>query len=264
MGQISTGVGLISGINFADLIDQLIALESRPKTLVESANVRLTTQQFAFQDINAKLLAFKLSTTNLLSASAFNATQASSSNEAVLTATSTNSATPGSYSFAVDRLVSTQQAISAGFADQDTTPVGAGTLTFEFGDTRLDSLTDLAALNGGGGVARGNIRITDRTGASAIVDLTRALTIDDVVESINTVSGINVTASIGNDGLVITDNTGSTATSLKVEDIGTGTTAADLGLTAAAVGDTITGNQAVDGRNSEFARESGLSLNIAF
>ena len=243
MGQISSGVGLISGINFADLIDQLIALESRPKSIVEAQNANLTTQQIAFQDINAKLLAHKFSVTSLLSSSIFEATTASSSNETVLTATSTSSATPGTYSFTVDRLVSTQQVITSGFADQDTTPTGAGTLTFEFGDARLDSQIDLASLNGGGGVQRGSVRITDRTGASAIVDLSRALTVDDVVESINKVSGVNVTASIDGDGLVITDNTGSTAATLKVEEIGTGTTAADLGLTAAAVGDTITGNQ---------------------
>ena len=133
MGQISSGVGLISGINFADLIDQLIALESRPKSIVESQNARLTTQQVAFQDINAKLLAHKFSVTSLLASSIFDATTASSSNETVLTATSTSSATPGTYSFTVDRLVSTQQVISSGFADQDTTPIGAGNRFGRFG-----------------------------------------------------------------------------------------------------------------------------------
>lgn len=31
MGQISSGIGLISGINTADLIEQLLAIEARPK-----------------------------------------------------------------------------------------------------------------------------------------------------------------------------------------------------------------------------------------
>ena len=36
MGRISTGVGLVSGINSKDIIDQLIALESRPKDLLQA------------------------------------------------------------------------------------------------------------------------------------------------------------------------------------------------------------------------------------
>ena len=243
MGQITSGVGLVSGIDFADLIERLVAIEARPKTIVQNNNLRLTQQQVAYQDINAKLLAHKASVTSLISASVFSSTTATSSDPTVLSAVSSNSATPGSYAFTVDRLVSTQQTISRGLADKDTTAVGAGTLTFEFGDARLDSRAQLASFNGGTGVQRGSVRLTDRSGASTVVDLSRALTVSDVIDQINVASDVNVTASAANDGLVIEDNTGSTATALKVEDIGAGTTASDLGLTAASVGDTLTGDQ---------------------
>ena len=244
MGQISTGVGLISGLPIADIIDQLIAIESRPKQFVESRIAVLQSQQVAFQDINAKLLALKLRGDTLSAIGTFRGTQAASSNESILTATSSSGATPGSYTFISDRLVSTQQMISQGFVDSDTTPIGAGTLTFEFGDARLDIDTDLSALNGGTGTTRGKVRITDRSGASAVVDLSRALTVDDVLNEINNSVGISVTARVVDDRFELEDTSGSTTTNLSVSDLGATGTTASLGLDAAAVGNTLSGNQA--------------------
>lgn len=241
MGQVTSGVGLISGINTADLIDQLISIESRPKQLIENRNTKLTTRQVALQDVSAKLLSLKLSADNLSLATTFNATTAASSNPTVVTASSASSAPPGVYTFTVDRLVSSQQVITRGFADADSEALGAGTLSFEFGNARLDADTSLSRLNGGEGVARGRIRVTDRSGASAIVDLTRALSVNDVLDAINNATGINVTASIDGDGLKLTDNTGLTVSALAVAEVGTTGTAAALGLNQASVGATLTG-----------------------
>ena len=36
MGTITSGIGLVSGINTGQIIDQLMALESRPKTLLQT------------------------------------------------------------------------------------------------------------------------------------------------------------------------------------------------------------------------------------
>ncbi len=244
MSGISSGIGLISGINTAELIDQLLAIEARPKTLVQRRNAVLTSQQVAFQDVNAKLLVLKLSSSTFSSDGVFRSTSATSSNESVLTATSTNSAVPGSYNFTVDRLVTTQQVITSGFTDQDSDPIApaGGTLSFEFGDARLDADTELSQLNGGVGVTRGKIRVTDRSGASAVVDLSKALKVSDVLDAINNASGINVTASVDGDGFQVVDNTGGGGT-LAVTDINASGTTASLGLNAAAVGDTLTGTQ---------------------
>jgi flagellar hook-associated protein 2 len=239
--SISTGVGLISGINTADLIDQLMAIESRPKTLITNRNTVLSSQQVAFQEVNAKLLAFKLKATALSNANTFSATSGASSNESVLGVTTTRSAVPGTYNFTVDRLVTTQQTITSGYADADATPVGAGTLTFEFGDGKLESDTALRRLNGGEGVTRGKIRITDRSGATAVVDLSKAITVDDVLEAINTASGINVSASIGGDGLVLTDLTGAVTSNLRVDNVGTTNTATSLGLAGNVAASSLTG-----------------------
>ena len=50
-------------------------------------------------------------------------------------------------------------------------------------------------LNGGAGVQRGKIRITDRSGAVATIDLSFARTVDDVLQAINSNEDISVTAS---------------------------------------------------------------------
>ena len=70
----------------------------------------------------------------------------------------------------------------------------AGVLTIELGGGDLTSQTDLASLNGGDGVRRGLFRITDRSGASSVIDISSAVTLDDVIKKINTSLDISVRA----------------------------------------------------------------------
>src|SRR5690606_5583698 len=157
-------------------------------------------QQVAFQSINAKLLSFKLSASALSKATSFNKTTVASSNENIATATAAATAVPGSYSFSVAQLVTTQQAISKGVADKDAAIGTASTLSVEVSNARLDADTSRSLLDGGEGITRGKIRVTDRSGAAAVVDRSKAGTVDDVLDAINTTSGINVTASAEGDG----------------------------------------------------------------
>ncbi len=96
--------------------------------------------------------------------------------------------------------------------------------------------TPLAQLNGGLGMQPGGIVITDGTGASATVDLSAAVTIGDVIATINAAAGIDVTASISETGnsLFITDNTPNPALPLTITEdplaVPATTTAADLGI----------------------------------
>ena len=121
MGTITSGVGLISGIDTAGLIDQLMAIEARPRTLVEQRVADLTTQKTAFLDINARLLALKISASAFADDDVFATKTATSSDSSAISATATNSAVPGTYNIAVSRLVANQQLITEGFADTDTT-----------------------------------------------------------------------------------------------------------------------------------------------
>jgi len=107
----------------------------------------------------------------------------------------------------------------------------AETLLSSLIGTRVPKLpgTELSELNNGDGIKLGSIRITDRTGASGEVDLSTAKTIEDVLYLIN-YSGLNVKAEVNSSGtgLNIIDESDGLAGPLKVEDIGSGTTALDL------------------------------------
>lgn len=245
MGTISSGIGLMSGLDTASIIDQLMAIEARPRQLVERQVGQLQAQKTAFLDINAKLLALKSSSSAFLDNDSFGARKTASTNPDVLSASAEPDAPLGTYTFGVSRLVSTHQLISRGFTDADQTEVGLDTsIRIESAAGRLDREVELADLNGFAGVDRGRIRITDRSGSSAEIDLSRALTLDEVLTRINTASGVNVTASIDGDRLVVTDNTGATASDLIVGNVGGRTTASDLGIAGNSSGaDTIAGTQ---------------------
>ena len=232
MGQITTGVGLISGLDIAGIVEQLVAIDARPRTLLQSRNEVLRSQQVAFQEINARLLALQTSSNDFAGPSLFTGTSASSSNENAITASSGTGAVPGTYSFIVNRLVSAQQSITRGFQDATTTPVApnGATLSFDRGEARLDSETRLSQLNGGDGISRGLIRVADRSGATSLVDLTSVVTVDDVVDRINEATGVNVIAQVDGDRLTIRDASGSTANDLEITDVGVSGTATSLGL----------------------------------
>lgn len=245
MGTISSSIGLVSGINSQQIIEQLLALESRP---LQSVNQRIGTlrqQQTALLDVNARLVAFKGAASSFRTNDLFDAVAATSSNEEAVGVTARSAAQPGSYAFTVRQLVSTSQSLSRGFATRDESPLGLDGLSFEFGNGRLAREVALEDLNGGLGVDRGSIVVTDRSGATATIDLSDALTLDEVIETINDSSGVSVSASIDGDGLVISDLSGGSG-SLTVAD-GTGdTTATDLGIAGTTAGATLTGATTVN------------------
>ena len=86
----------------------------------------------------------------------------------------------------------------------------------------------------------GSIRITDRSGVSATIDLSTATSVNDVLQDINSNTTLNVTASVVGDHLQLADNTGQTTSNLIVQDVGGGTTAESLGL----AGVNVASNQA--------------------
>lgn len=229
MGGISTGVGLISGIDTAALIDSLIALESRGKVRLEQRVSILQAQRTALLDINARLLNLKNIAKSFRADKVFRTSSAVSSNEDVLTATASTGAQPGSYNFLVKQLVSTSQKISKGFATANSTPLGLSALSFEFGKGKVASDVELAALNGGEGVRRGKIVITDRAGAQATVDLSATTTINEVIEAISNASGVQVSAAIVGDRLQIIDESGGSGT-LSIANATGYFTATDLGI----------------------------------
>jgi flagellar capping protein FliD len=102
---------------------------------------------------------------------------------------------------------------------------------------------DLRELNNGTGADAGRISITDRSGASAEIDLTSATSVQDVVDAINRSQDISVTASANSagDGIVLKDTSNGVGT-FEVSDVGGSTTAADFGLAQSINNNTIRGD----------------------
>ena len=246
MATISSS-GLISGIDTDSLVSKLIALDAAPVSLLQTRITSDQTLGSAYSGLASQLTSLQTTAQSLEKPQAFQGTTANSSNPSVLTATTTTGAAVGSYTLRVARTVSTQQLVSGGFTDPTSAKVGAGTITIEEGSGGdLAAETPLSALNGGAGVGRGQFRITDRSGATAVIDTSSAVSLDDVVADINTATTIGVRASVSGDHLVLTDTSGQTASHLIVQDLGGGTSAVDLGIAGSAAANTITGTGLTD------------------
>jgi len=229
MSGITSGVGLISGLPTAQLIDSLIAQASRPKDLLTTRLTTLQAQRSSLLELNARLLSLKSTVTSFSKADFFNQFAANSSNDKVLTAKASSGALPGVIDLTVKSLVTSHQLISGGFADANATPVGAGEINIEFGAARVNQPTRLGDLNGGDGVRRGKIRITDRAGNAADINLASAVDVAEVVDLINANGVAAVRARVSGNHLVIEDTSGGTG-QLAVTDLNNGFAALDLGI----------------------------------
>jgi flagellar hook-associated protein 2 len=239
MGTVTSGTGIFSGIDSASIISQLLAVDARPKIVIQQRVAQLQSQTAAILGINSKLAALRTAVEKFRTANPFDNNAATSSDDKIVGATANISAAAGTYSFLVDRLVSSQQMLSRGFADKGSTAVGAGTISLVSAKSRLDGDTALADLNDGAGVSRGKIVITDSAGTSQTIDLTKAAYVSDVLDAINSNGNAKVTAKVVDDKIVLTDGAGG-GSQLKVVESG-GTTATTLGILGQATG-TITGS----------------------
>jgi flagellar hook-associated protein 2 len=240
MSAISSSVGLITGIPIEETVDQLMTVASRPRTTLLNRTNQLKSEQTALDTLSSLVLGLQFSTGALNRNTTFGARTANSSDRAaVATSVSTGSSpTPGSYQLTPLKSASAHQLVSASIGDL-TNALGNGELKLRFGG-RVNKGVALSEINGGAGFQAGQIKITDRAGDSATIDLRSATTIDEVLSAINSSDEIDVTASVQGDHIILKDNTGESGT-LRVREAGGGTTAASLGLTTTASGDTLTG-----------------------
>lgn len=244
MGRITSGIGLNSGMDISSIVDQLMKLESRPLEILQDRQASLDAQRTAVLDVSAIMMSARLSITGIRSSRLLQSTSATSSNASILNATASSGASPGTYSFRVGRLVSAQQQMSSGFTSTTSPVFTAGTMTIQSAQARLVDDTRLDVLNGQQGVRLGRIRIADRSGASAVVDLTTAVTMNDILEAINNADAVNVRASTEGGRLVIDDLSGG-AGLISIGEVSGGNTAADLGILSSTAGSRLTGENLV-------------------
>ena len=227
MGRITSSVGLATGLPIQETVDQLIALQARRRDLLVNQNKKIDAQRTAVTALTAQLVAIQIQIRRLRSDTVFTQRTVSTSDTDVLEAVSTGTPDIGQYQFTPLRLAQAQQLQSSRFASK-TDAIGAGTFSFRFGG-QVDKGVALDMLNGGAGFAPGSIRITDRGGTTANIDLSLARNIDDVLDAINGNGVARVRATVYNDRIRLIDESGAAASNLRVEELG-GTTAASLGL----------------------------------
>ncbi|MEQ1772147.1 MAG: flagellar filament capping protein FliD [Burkholderiales bacterium] len=199
MALSSAGVG--SGLDVNSLVSQLMALESRPLTVLATKEAKFQTQLTAYGSLKGALSAFQSSVAALSTPAKFSAVNASVGDTAVASATATSAATAGSYALEVQALAQAHKLKSAAFT-ATTTDIGTGTLTIQFGTYTAG----VFALNADKAVQT----ISIDAGKSSLAG------VRDAINSANA----GVTASIVNDGtgnrLVIASKDSGVANALKI------------------------------------------------
>ena len=239
MSGASAGIGLISGYDFNALVSAQLAFRNSTLLRLQGRSAEFSAEQAAFSDIGLQLESIRSAASGLTS-SLFESKQVSSSNPNLLSATANSAASTGSWDLLVSRLVSTSQVLSGGVATQDQTALGLTQLSFELGEGRLRDDVELSQLNGGFGIERGSIVVTNRSGTEAVVDLSQAATIGEVVDAINA-AGLSVEASLQSGSLNLLDTSGGSGT-FSVRSFNGSNTADDLGISSSIDSDAIEGD----------------------
>ena len=125
--------GLMSGLDTQSIITKLMELERRPLDLLEKREEAFQLKISAYGEIKSVLSEFQSSVKALSDPSTFGVTAPTSSNEEILTVSSSSNASPGSHTILVKSLAKAHAVRSAAFSSADE-PVGTGTLTIRIGD----------------------------------------------------------------------------------------------------------------------------------
>jgi len=140
-----------SALDVASIVDALISAESGPVNNMQSKVTTLQSKVTAYQSLNTKLSALSgklnvllygeteaplvppYSFADRLSESIFAKCSVTSSNEEIISATSSTTTAGGSYSIAVTDLAQAQSTASSGFSSTTAAATGTGTITITTG-----------------------------------------------------------------------------------------------------------------------------------
>jgi len=259
MTGLQLNVGLISGINFRELVDQLVSLDAIPMNRLAARTEVLELERTALEQLMARFLTTSYMLRRLNNIQPFLRTEVSSSNTNLLTVTRSGSANPipGSYTFTPLQMASAQQTVARGVAS-DTAALGrTGTITLGKGWSVENDIL-LQDVNGGEGFSRGLIRLTDGHGQRATIDLRQAFTVRDVINAINDNYDVDVIAELDGDRIVLRDVSGGDPTRMSVQEVSGGNTAASLGL----FGPSVSNNNGVIAGSSIWRLGENMCLSL--
>jgi len=162
----SAGAAGGSVINVSQLVSELVTATQAPQqALINTRTQAVTAQISALGSLKSGLSSFQSSLSTLDTPDSFNAEFATSSDQAVFTATASSGAPTGTYNITVSQLASAQQLLSAKLGQDGTTTVGTGTLQVSLGSASFsvnvtDSGNTLAGIASAINTASGNPGVT--------------------------------------------------------------------------------------------------------
>ena len=144
----STGIG--SGLDVSSIVTQLVALERKPITALQTSASQIQTQISSFGRLQSALSKVRDAAAKLASPDTWTQRTANSSDTSAVTATVTGSGSPANYIIKPTQLVQAQSNSSPGFLAK-TDPVGTGHLFIErgtwFTDTAFGTKPGTAAVD---------------------------------------------------------------------------------------------------------------------
>ena len=148
--SLASGVGLISGLNFNDIITQLIAVSARPIGTLKAKQSVFRTRQSALQIINKSLLDLKATLGSLDAESDFNRRSVSVGEPDTASVSVTSTAAEGSFTLKVQQLAQADRLAAQGIDTDDETAIASGTGSFSFqvgdGDISTINVTSTTTL----------------------------------------------------------------------------------------------------------------------
>ncbi|MGY1815468.1 flagellar filament capping protein FliD [Blastococcus sp. SYSU D00820] len=171
----SLSTGLISGLDTASLISQLMQVEANPQTLLKTKLSATQADAAAYRAVNTRFDALRTAAAALTADGIWSATKATSSNTSVA-ASSGSTALPGSVTFTVDELASAHSVRST---KTWTVPSDKTAADVDFGETSVDVKV--------GGTTTSIALDTDASGTASLAE---------AVAAINAKTSLGLTASV--------------------------------------------------------------------
>nr|NJM03596.1 flagellar filament capping protein FliD [Desulfobacula sp.] len=137
-----TSLGLGSGLDLQDILDQLKEVETAPITAKENQKIALQEKVDAYNSLNIKLFSMKSSALSLSLESNFLKNQVSVSDEDILTATANDGIVQSSHSIEVTRKAQYNSWQTAGVSS-------ASSIIYEAPETGIDSKTESVTTEAG-------------------------------------------------------------------------------------------------------------------
>jgi flagellar hook-associated protein 2 len=225
----STTRASTASIDVAAIVQQLMTAENRP---LDTIKTKITQQQVIISDlgnVRSKVSSFKDALSSFQSPNSYNNRVASTSDSAVVSATASNGAIPGSYTIQVSQIAAASKHALSGYSSA-TTPVtvdGAAGFRLTVGATTYST--------------KGTVTVNGVASASTVAVLRDNPTVTDLSNWIN---GLGATVKSG-----VVQTTASTEWALTIEGTQTGTANA---VTYAGLTGTVNTNATVVARDAKF------------